>query len=266
MRLFFRPAIILLFFGFVVAPSFAQEYPSNYRDIPCPDTGQQLYQTSPDFFNLPYFQNLGPKHYAARCYYENGNMTGVWSDDFANKEIMCNWPYWKGKMLGDRYNLVETLPSGEKVFGFAFKTNPEKGVVDLVDITKGGPADRAGLKAGHEILDIDGLGVSKFTLDEVVKFLKSRDSMTFNIHDPHQMVYRKIKITKEDTTPDSLRFDLYSPIHFAEVAYSYKIREGHEEEDREFWYAKALEFLKKFENQGVICMDLDVSDQGPLAE
>ncbi len=261
-----RTTVLAAAWILVAVSAFAQEYPPNYRDIPCPDTGQKLYQTSPDFFNLPYFQQSGPKHYAARCYYESGLMTGIWSDDFAGKDNICNWPRWKGRLLGDRYNLVEIPDSADPVFGFAYDINAGRKKIHIIEVFKDGPAKAAGLKPGDEIVEIDGLSTAKLSLDDLNKLLQSKDERTFKVHDPQKMIYKDLTIKKGIVSPGMKRFDLYSPIYFAEVVYAYEIRKGYEQEDREFWHAKALEFLQKFENQSVVCVDLDVSEKGPVAE
>ncbi|MDP2654104.1 MAG: PDZ domain-containing protein [Candidatus Omnitrophota bacterium] len=264
-----RIFLTAIFFSLIIlmpGQAIAQEYPPNYRDIPCPDTGLTLYQTAPEYFAQSWLISRGPRHYAARCHYGDASIVGTWSDDFASKDIICNWEPFKKNLLGDRYGEEErTRPAG-KAFWFSYQLDEVAKDIVVVTVLRDGPMDRAGVKVNDRILTIDGLNVSKFTLDELMKLLQSREEVTFKIYDAQKMIYRDLKVKKEFRESDEKAYDLFSPVHFAVVGYSYPIRKGREKEDYEFWHSKALEFLKKFEDQGVVCKDLDVSEKGPVAE
>lgn len=249
--------------------AFGEEYPTNVRRVACPETGHALLESSPQYYTqrLGWILDRGPKHYVSRCYYDNGAaMLVYWSNDLANKDAMCNAEYYRGKFLGDRYNTVDLTPPTMERFGLQYQQLPEEGYAIVRGVTRNSPAERAGIKLNDQVLAVDGMEISTFSVEDLQKFLAAKHKVTLKVHDTEQFIYRDVTLTKAQVRMDQRMYELYSPVHFAMVTFDYPDVAANEQADYAFWRKKAQELLQSVEDKGVVCLDLDVTNRGPVAD
>ena len=98
---------------------------------------------------------------------------------------------WSYYMSAERYDsYLEQMTNAYVGVGITV-TEREDGYIDVVEVVKGGPAERAGIEAGDILTHADGIDLATLTMDETTGIIKGEEGTTV------QLTIRRGEITWE---------------------------------------------------------------------
>ena len=98
---------------------------------------------------------------------------------------------WSYYMSAERYDsYLEQMNNAYVGVGITV-TEREDGYIDVVEVVRGGPAERAGIEAGDVLTHADGVDLATLTMDETTGIIKGEEGTTV------QLTIRREEITLE---------------------------------------------------------------------
>ena len=88
---------------------------------------------------------------------------------------------WSYYMSAERYDsYLEQMNNAYVGVGITV-TEREDGYIDVVEVVKGGPAERAGIEAGDILTHADGIDLATLTMDETTGIIKGEEGTTVHL-------------------------------------------------------------------------------------
>ena len=104
---------------------------------------------------------------------------------------------WSYYMSAERYDsYLEQMNNAYVGVGITV-TEREDGYIDVVEVVKGGPAERAGIEAGDILTHADGIDLATLTMDETTGIIKGEEGTTVHLTIRRGEITREMDVKRE---------------------------------------------------------------------
>ena len=104
---------------------------------------------------------------------------------------------WSYYMSAERYDsYLEQMNNAYVGVGITV-TEREDGYIDVVEVVKGGPAERAGIEAGDILTHADGIDLATLTMDESTGIIKGEEGTTVHLTIRRGEITREMDVKRE---------------------------------------------------------------------
>ena len=104
---------------------------------------------------------------------------------------------WSYNMSAERYDsYLEQMNNAYVGVGITV-TEREDGYIDVVEVVKGGPAERAGIEAGDILTHADGIDLATLTMDESTGVIKGEEGTTVHLTIRRGEITREMDVKRE---------------------------------------------------------------------
>ena len=252
---------------FMAVGAWAQGFPEQFKEIPCPDKGVRPLTLQPSDLDQAAIKAMtkGEKEYFSQCSYENGaTIFAFWSENFASRKKDCEGI---SRKPGD---YAVDIISPAKFTGAGIQFQIQNDSVVILNVVKGSSSEAAGLRPDDRIVAIDGKQTKGFSLEEVAERIK-KDSIVGStvkllIYRPSTEEYSEKELTLTEVVNETVSMNFHDPTHLVIAKAYYPNKVDRIKEDDELWRSTVIQYMKTIEKQAVSCMDAPVaSTKGPAA-